>query len=290
MPGLTLVLPASAVMVTSCKKLLEDCQGGETAVCDVLGGVSKDSRYRREVKEKQRGKMELHSGGDGACLWDEPAKKEDQRVSHVPLNVESGDVNKWKPYLRKDIYCCKSTIAAEKDSGKETENKSADAEKGSEKEAGSGAAKPDAELTNAARRYLLALALLAENYPRSTGSYRLRSGCELLAAAKKEEVLGAGSDSEHAKALIGLCGDRELLIKVAQAAHVILNIPKNLSTFESNKEDLKGDLEKAGKKAAKQNKGGGKGGKSKGAADATTGAETLSDSTVESHAASNEIP
>src|SRR5439155_21853103 len=187
------------------------------------------------------------------------------------------------------IYCCKSTIDAEKDSGKETENKSADAEKGSEKEAGSGAAKPDAELTNAARRYLLALALLVENYPRSTGSYRLRSGCELLAAAKKEEVLGAGSDSEHAKALIGLCGDRELLIKVAQAAHDKLRIPAKLEPFDSKKEDLRGDLEKTGKKAGKQNKGsGGKGGKSKGVADAKIGAET--DSRVESPPASKEIP
>ena len=129
-----------------------------------------------------------------------------------------------------------------------------------------------------------------ENYPRSTGSYRLRSGCELLLAAKKEEVLGAGSDSEHAKALIGLCGNREILIKVARAAHDKLKIPAKLDPFDSKKEDLRGDLEKAGKKAAKQNKGGGgKGGKSKGAADATIGAETVSGSTLESPTALKEI-
>jgi CRISPR-associated protein Csb1 len=149
------------------------------------------------------------------------------------------------------IFCSKPDAAPEKDA---------------KKEAGKTDGKPDAELTNAARRYLLALALLAENYPRSTGSYRLRSGCELLLSGKETKLLGNGSDSKSAKALVELCSNREMLIKVAKTAHSFLKIPEKLSTFVSTKETLKVDLEKAGKKAAKQNKDGGKREKPKGVA------------------------
>lgn len=114
----------------------------------------------------------------------------------------------------------------------------------------------DAEFTNAARRYLLALALLAESYPRSKGSYRLRSGCELLVKSKTVQLLGNGADNESAKQLLTLCENRDLLIKVADAAHKKLGIPSKPSTdvFESSKESLKADLEQCGKakKAAKK--------------------------------------
>jgi CRISPR-associated protein Csb1 len=106
---------------------------------------------------------------------------------------------------------------------------------------------PDKDLTNAARRYLLALALLAENYPRSTGSYRLRSGCELLSIKQERTVLGSGNVSEHVKALDELCKDRLLLIAVAKAAHDILKIPTNYPVFESEAKSLKDDLEQGGK-------------------------------------------
>jgi CRISPR-associated protein Csb1 len=172
------------------------------------------------------------------------------------------------------IFCFKDRPAAEKNSKNEAEQEAAKKNE-----------KPDTALTNAARRYLIALALLAENYPRSTGSYRLRSGCELLPAAKTEEILGAGSDSEDARALIGLCGNREMLIKVAEAAHAILSIPLKLSKFESSERTLKGDLEKAGKKAAKQNKGGAERRESKGAATAAIGDETISGSASDNPAA-----
>jgi CRISPR-associated protein Csb1 len=115
---------------------------------------------------------------------------------------------------------------------------------------------PDGELTNAARRYLLALSLLAENYPRSTGSYRLRSGCELLAVKQELTILGAGNTSEHANALKKLCGNRESLIAVAKAAHDFLKIPSDLQLFESDAKSLKSELEQGGKaKRAEQKRG-----------------------------------
>jgi CRISPR-associated protein Csb1 len=107
---------------------------------------------------------------------------------------------------------------------------------------------PDKDLTNAARRYLLAIALLAENYPRSGGSYRLRSGCELLPVRQETTILGAGNHSEPASALRKLCGDRTSLIAVAKAAHAILNIGATLPLFTSNAGDLKGYLEQGGQK------------------------------------------
>lgn len=111
---------------------------------------------------------------------------------------------------------------------------------------------PDKDLTNAARRYLLALALLAEGHPRATGSYRLRSGCELLPTEKKITLLGAGIDSKEATALKVLCDDRALLIGVAtKAAQDVLKIPSKLPLFESDAKSLKGELERGGKKAGR---------------------------------------
>jgi CRISPR-associated protein Csb1 len=119
---------------------------------------------------------------------------------------------------------------------------------------------PDKDLTNAARRYLLAIALLAEAYPRSNGGYRLRSGCELLAKQKKIELLGSSSETEHSKALKSLCEDRAMLIEVAKAAHRILEIPAipGAAVFKSIKESLRLELEQG-----KKGKGMGAGGRSK---------------------------
>ncbi len=106
--------------------------------------------------------------------------------------------------------------------------------------------KPDKELTNAARRYLLALALLAEGYPRSKGSYRLRSGCELIAKDKKVELRGNGAETDAAKELLRLCADRDLLIKVAENARLKLGIPSKPSVtgiFISTSAGLKADLD-----------------------------------------------
>lgn len=104
---------------------------------------------------------------------------------------------------------------------------------------------PDGNLTNAARRYLLALSLLAEGYPRSTGSYRLRSGCELIAMSKKIELRGAGGESEAAKALLSLCENPELLIAVADdAARNVLGIETSLPAFQSDADSLRSSLGK----------------------------------------------
>ena len=114
---------------------------------------------------------------------------------------------------------------------------------------------PDEDLTNAARRYLLALALLAEGYPRSKGSYRLRSGCELIAKDLKVELRGTGSDSESAKELLKLCTNRDLLIEIAKDAHSKLGIPLKPAAqevFRSTKESLKADLEQGGKTVKKR--------------------------------------
>ena len=99
-------------------------------------------------------------------------------------------------------------------------------------------------LTDAARRYLLALALLAENYPRSTGSYRLRSGCELLPSKKEIALLGSGAESDSAKALRSLCENRALLIAVADAARSILGIEIALDPFLSDPDSLRSYLGK----------------------------------------------
>lgn len=102
----------------------------------------------------------------------------------------------------------------------------------------------DKDLTNAARRYVLALALLAENYPRSTGSYRLRSGCELLVTEKNIVLLGSGTESESAKAVRSLCESRELLIGVAEAARNLLGIQTALEPFRSDPASLRSYLGK----------------------------------------------
>ncbi len=103
---------------------------------------------------------------------------------------------------------------------------------------------PDKNLTNAARRYLLALALLAENYPRSTGSYNLRSGCELIAVKKEPVLRGAGADSEAAKAVMSLCGNSDLLISVAEHARGMLGILPCLDQFQSDADSLRSYLGK----------------------------------------------
>ena len=143
---------------------------------------------------------------------------------------------------------------------------------------------PDKDLTNAGRRYLLALALLAEGHPRSNGSYRLRSGCELLPSKKETVLLGAGLDTNAAVALKALCEDRELLIAVARSAHNTLKIEPTpipgCAVFESTQASLKGELEQGGKKKAKSSTAKPKrGGKGDAAAEATTADAPADDST-----------
>jgi CRISPR-associated protein Csb1 len=105
--------------------------------------------------------------------------------------------------------------------------------------------KVDVELTNAARRYLFALAGLAEGYPRSTGSHRLRSGCELVPTEKDGLTVDLrGGDKTYADAekLTALFKNRGLLVKIADAAKTTLGVPADAKTFIVTKDDLKSDF------------------------------------------------
>jgi CRISPR-associated protein Csb1 len=99
-----------------------------------------------------------------------------------------------------------------------------------------------ATLTNAARRYLFALAGLAEGYTRSTGSHRLRSGCELVAATEVGATIdlrGGATDYSDAASLKSLFKDRALLIQVAAQAKGVLGTPATLDAFNVTSDTLK---------------------------------------------------
>lgn len=101
----------------------------------------------------------------------------------------------------------------------------------------------DEQKTNAARRYVFALAALAEAYPRSTGSYRLRSGCELISKSTHVLDLRGGNvaypDSDDLKALYN---DRKMLVAVAAQARQFLDIPPEAGPFVVAKEKLRGEI------------------------------------------------
>jgi CRISPR-associated protein Csb1 len=110
------------------------------------------------------------------------------------------------------------------------------------------------DLTNAARRYLFALAALAEGHERSKGSHRLRSGCELvLTAAPKFELCcspqwkpapskeesNSGEPLTDKAAVEALYFNRERLIAVAVAAAKTLKIDtKSVKSYEVSKDSL----------------------------------------------------
>lgn len=100
----------------------------------------------------------------------------------------------------------------------------------------------DAAKTNAARRYLFALAALAEGHERSKGSHRLRSGCELVAVgAPRLEYRGA--QPENADILTTIYFDRRRLIAVAEEAMGSLgSCTSEPATYTVTKESLKGDV------------------------------------------------
>jgi CRISPR-associated protein Csb1 len=92
--------------------------------------------------------------------------------------------------------------------------------------------------TNAARRYLFALAALAEGYERSKGSHRLRSGCELISVGKPK-LEYRGTQPVDAEALTNLYHNRERLISVAKEGRDILGISKP-TEYTVTTETLKG--------------------------------------------------
>jgi len=101
----------------------------------------------------------------------------------------------------------------------------------------------DGRKTNAARRYIFALAALAEAYPRSTGSHRLRSGCELVAKLPHVvDLRGGGPAYKDGDAIKGLYNDRRLLVALAADAKNTLGIPAEVGPFTVSKEALKADF------------------------------------------------
>jgi hypothetical protein len=91
----------------------------------------------------------------------------------------------------------------------------------------------------------LALAGLAEGYTRSTGSHRLRSGCELIPVDERGllvELRGGVRDYPDAESLKELYQNRDLLIAIAAEAKAKLVIPSALPDFVVSKETLKADF------------------------------------------------
>ncbi len=108
--------------------------------------------------------------------------------------------------------------------------------------------KCDATLTNAARRYVFALGLLAESYPREIGSFNLRSGCELVATGDATYDLRGGKTND---ALLQLCRDSAELVKIAREAGECLGVTANGTTWTVTPASLKREFDDAaGKKAA----------------------------------------
>jgi CRISPR-associated protein Csb1 len=100
----------------------------------------------------------------------------------------------------------------------------------------------DEEKTNAARRYVFALAALAEAYPRSTGSHRLRSGCELIGISHTIELRGGDGTYADANQVKALYENRDILIAIAAKARQFLEIPHQTGPFNVTKESLREDL------------------------------------------------
>jgi len=101
----------------------------------------------------------------------------------------------------------------------------------------------DKDKTDAARRYIFALAALAEAYPRSTGSHRLRSGCELVNKSQHMvDLRGADSTYKDGEALKALYDNRDMLVALAAQAKSALGIPDRVGPFAVSKELLKADF------------------------------------------------
>ena len=104
------------------------------------------------------------------------------------------------------------------------------------------------ELTNAARRYIFALAALAEGHPRATGSHRLRSGCELVTKDPRTiELRGGDAEYADADALCTLFNNRDLLRAIAEDAKEKLQIPNKLDDFIVSPEALRADFDRVSK-------------------------------------------
>lgn len=117
--------------------------------------------------------------------------------------------------------------------------------------------KRDDPLTNAARRYVFALAALADGHPRATGSHRLRSGCELVATKDGLVVELRGGDGTYPDAaeLCSLFMNRDALMAVATEAKERLAIPSTIEDFVVTGESLKSDFDGTTAKTNPETKG-----------------------------------
>ena len=102
----------------------------------------------------------------------------------------------------------------------------------------------DVDKTNAARRYLFCLGLIAEAYQREINDYSLRSGCELKRIDDEEYELRGGAQNP---ALLSLCKDQNALVELAREAAGILEIKEGFElivTPESLKAEFVGAVGK----------------------------------------------
>ena len=116
----------------------------------------------------------------------------------------------------------------------------------------------DKEKTNAARRYLFCLALVAEAYQRETNNYSLRSGCELQHRESEKIEIRGGTPSEE---FLEFCNDQTALVAVAKSALDQIGISPTPITVELSSASLSADFQKnqpkdksAGKGATKKSK------------------------------------
>jgi CRISPR-associated protein Csb1 len=110
----------------------------------------------------------------------------------------------------------------------------------------------DTSITNAARRYIFCLGLLAEAFQREMGSYNLRSGCELVSMNEPMIELRGGKENTE---FLALCQDQVALCALIEDAIKLLGIPTGVQNWKLTPESLKTEFASAqSKKEDKRNK------------------------------------
>ncbi len=122
-----------------------------------------------------------------------------------------------------------------------------------------GEEKPSEALTNAARRYLFCLAILAEGYQREN-HYLLRSGCELIPLGEAAFSV-QGGEAIFQESLEKLAGNLPVVMQTALEAGGILNLSKG-ETIQLTTDAIKKEFDRVSGKNTKNPKpAGAKGGK-----------------------------
>lgn len=186
--------------------------------------ILEDTARAKEKKDTEKMSGEGFTNALGSALGGVLVSGAIERLSLISL-TDIARINCWKPTRQPDEAAASEPQAIDESPSKRAEGKPI-----------------DTPLTNAARRYLFALAALAEAHPRSTGSHRLRSGCELTQVSLEFTVRGAELSADDISHLKSLYFDRDRLIAVASEAKKenMLNVPTSLPDFEVTKETLAG--------------------------------------------------